>query len=310
MTDEANPSPAATNVRPQGFLGWIERTGNALPDPVFIFLWLILALVFVSVVADMVGVQVLHPVQKDEAGNALVVSASSLLAAENIRRLLVDMPTTFTHFHPLGYVLLVMLGAGVAERTGMFGAAMRAAVKNAPAALLTPVIAFVAMMGNLAADAAYVVLIPLAAALYAAAGRHPVAGIAASFAGVSGGFSANLFPGQLDAMLFGITQAATETVTPDWTMNLAGNWWFIVAMLVVFLPVIWFVTDRIVEPRLGPWRGGTSSGTEPPRGDEALERRAVRRAGLAGLAVIALWLLFTFGPASRCSARATASCCS
>ena len=297
MTDDAmKESTEHTPQRAPGVLGWIERTGNALPDPVFIFLWLILALVLISVVADMANVQVLHPMQKDEAGNPLVVSATSLLAPENIRRLLVDMPTTFMHFHPLGYVLLVMLGAGVAERTGMFGAAMRAAVKNAPASLLTPVIAFVAMMGNLAADAAYVVLIPLAAALYAAAGRHPVAGIAASFAGVSGGFSANLFPGQLDAMLFGITQAATETVTPDWTMNLAGNWWFIIAMLAVFLPLIWFVTDRIIEPRLGPWQGGPTSGTEPPRGDETLERRALGRAGLAGLGVVGLWLLFTFGP--------------
>jgi aminobenzoyl-glutamate transport protein len=135
------------------------------------------------------------------------------ISLANIRRLLVEMPTTFTHFHPLGYVLVVMLGAGVAERTGLFGAAMRGAVKGAPTFLLTPMIAFVAMMGNLAADAAYVVLIPLAAVLYASAGRHPIAGIAAAFAGVSGGFSANLLPGQLDALLFGITQAATETIT-------------------------------------------------------------------------------------------------
>src|SRR5690606_13055502 len=158
----------------------------------FIFLWLMLALVVISAVVAGLGVEVLHPVQRDAAGDPVVVAASSLLAPENIRRLLVDMPTTFTHFHPLGYVLVVMLGAGVAERAGLFGAAMRAAVKDAPRFLLTPLVAFVAMMGNLAADAAYVVLIPLSGVLYASAGRHPVAGIAASFAGVSGGFSANL----------------------------------------------------------------------------------------------------------------------
>src|SRR5690606_13153427 len=125
-----------------------------------------------------------------------------------------DMPRTFTGFAPLGYVLVVMLGAGVAERSGLFGAAMRAGVRNAPKALMTPALAFVAMMANHAADAGYVVLIPLSAALYAAAGRHPVAGIAAGFAALSGGFSANLFPGQLDALLFGITEEGARLLDP------------------------------------------------------------------------------------------------
>lgn len=290
-----NTATGGEQPRQKGILGWIERTGNALPDPVFIFLWLILILAVISAVAAAAGVQVLHPVAKDETGAPLVVAASSIFDPENIRRLLVEMPTTFTHFHPLGYVLVVMLGAGVAERTGLFGAAMRAAVKGAPKFLLTPMIAFVAMMGNLAADAAYVVLIPLAAVLYASAGRHPIAGIAAAFAGVSGGFSANLLPGQLDALLFGITQAATETLTDSWTMNIAGNWWFIAAMLVVFLPVIWFVTDRIIEPRLGPWTGGGASTIEVA-GDDSKQGRALALSGLAALVVIGVWAFLTIGP--------------
>jgi aminobenzoyl-glutamate transport protein len=289
-------STTVSDTQQRGFLGWIERTGNALPDPVFIFLWLMLGLALISVLCALAGVQVEHPVQKDAAGNPVVIAAVSVFAPDVIQRLLVDMPTTFTHFHPLGYVLVVMLGAGVAEATGLFGAAMRVAVRRAPTALLTPMIAFVAMMGNLAADAAYVVLIPLAAVLYAAAGRHPVAGIAAAFAGVSGGFSANLLPGQLDALLFGITQAATVTLTDSWTMNLAGNWWFIAAMLCVFLPVIWYVTDRIVEPRLGPWKGAAASVLEVPAADSSQEGRALARAGLVGLGIVLLWVLLTFGP--------------
>ena len=288
--------PPSKSQQQKGFLGWIERTGNALPDPVFIFLWLILGLAVISVLCALLGVQVEHPVQKDAAGNAVVIAATSILSPDVLRRLLVEMPTTFAHFHPLGYVLVVMLGAGVAEATGLFGAAMRAGVKRAPAVLLTPMIAFVAMMGNLAADAAYVVLVPLAGVLYAAAGRHPVAGIAAAFAGVSGGFSANLLPGQLDALLFGITQAATATITDTWTMNLAGNWYFIAAMLCVFLPVIWFVTDRIIEPRLGPWKGATTSALEVVPEDSSQEGRALKWAGLVGLAIVGLWLLLTFGP--------------
>ena len=296
-------TPPATAVPSKGILGWIERVGNRLPDPVFLFLYLIGGLIAVSLLAAGLDWSAFHPTATGEDGAPLVIAAESLLSAANIQRLWVEMPTTFTHFHPLGYVLVVMLGAGVAERTGLFGTAMRAAVRNAPVSILTPVVALVAMMGNLAADAAYVVLIPLAAVIYHAAGRHPIAGIAASFAGVSGGFSANLLPGQLDALLFGITQEAVETIVPTWEANIAGNWYFIAAMVVVSIPVIWYVTDKIIEPRLGTYTGDgvVEDGDledEPATNDEitAAERTGLRRAGLACLAVIGVWALFTLGP--------------
>ncbi|MGE0596473.1 MAG: AbgT family transporter [Hyphomonadaceae bacterium] len=284
----------------KGFLGWVERVGNRLPDPVFIFFWLIGILIVCSAVAAALGYSALHPTQVDEAGAPVVISAASMLSPENIRRLWVEMPQTFTHFHPLGYVLVVMLGAGVAERAGLFATAMRAGVRNAPKFLLTPAVAFVGMMGNLAADAAYVVLVPLAGVLYAAAGRHPIAGIAAAFAGVSGGFSANLLPGQLDALLFGITEAAAEQIVPTWDANIAGNWFFIAAMLVVFLPVIWFVTDVVVEPRLKRYSAADGPALQNLGDADApisdAEKKGLTRAGLACLAVIALWLFFTLGP--------------
>ncbi len=288
-------------AEPKGILGWIERSGNKLPDPVFLFFWLIAVLIAISLVASLTGLSAFHPTEIDEAtGTARVISAVSLLSAENIQRLWVEMPETFTHFHPLGYVLVVMLGAGVAERAGLFGTAMRAGVRNAPKALLTPIVVLVGMMGNLAADAAYVVLIPLAGIIFHAAGRHPVAGIAASFAGVSGGFSANLLPGQLDALLFGITVAAVETVFGDFTANIAGNWYFIAAMTVIFLPVIWYVTDRKIEPRLGTWdpakAGNAPAGEQTDRALTDAERKGLRWAGLAMLAVIAMWAFFAFGP--------------
>lgn len=295
----ANRTAAPPDGSMGGFLGWVEKTGNRLPDPAFIFLYLIAVLVAVSLVADWAGLSALHPTEKTPEGAAKVIAATSLIAPQNIARLWVDMPTTFTHFHPLGYVLVVMLGAGVAERTGLFAAAMRTAVRGAPKALLTPMVAFVAMMGNLAADAAYVVLIPLAAVLYAAAGRHPIAGITASFAGVSGGFSANLLPGQLDALLFGITEAAAELILPGWDANLAGNWYFISAMLFVFLPVIWFVTDRVIEPRLGrfvPESDAARRATAEDKPLDAGEKKGLGRAGIAAIAVVALWALFTLGP--------------
>ena len=160
-----------------------------------------------------------------------------------------------------------MLGAGVAERSGLFAAAIRSAVRNAPKHLLTPVVAIVAMLSNHAADAGYVVLIPLAAILFASAGRHPLAGVAAAFAGVSGGFSANITPGQLDALLFGITEAAVDGsgLQTAWQMNIAGNWYFVSALMVLYLPVIWYVTDKVIEPRLGAWSPSEEQAAHKPR---------------------------------------------
>lgn len=291
-----------SNSNMTGILGWIERSGNKLPDPVFIFVYCILAVVAISVVCALAGVSAAHPVNVDAAGNAIIITAESLLSADNIQRLLVDMPDTFTGFHPLGYVLVVMLGAGVAERSGFFGTAMSGAVSKAPTFFLTPAVAFVGIVGNLAADAAYVVLIPLAGVVFAAAGRHPIAGIAAAFAGVSGGFSANILPGQLDALLFGITEAAAETIQPTWDPNIAGNYYFIIAMTFVFLPVIWYVTDRIIEPKLAPVKYDEleeSTASVVKNGSTALtaeEISGLKRAGMAALGIVALWVFLTIGP--------------
>ncbi len=309
MADTSDPTHGEHQ---KGILGWIEKTGNRLPDPVMIFAYLILILIVFSVGAAFLNYGVvlkaevldaMSPAQIDRfsIGADGVIVTQSLLAADNIQRLFVDMPETFTHFHPLGYVLVVMLGAGVAERSGLFGTAMRAGVRKAPKFLLTPVVAFIAMAGNHAADAAYVVLIPLAGVLYAAVGRHPIAGIVAAFAGVSGGFSANFAPGQLDALLFGITEEAAVVLQPDWPVNIAGNWYFIAGLMFLYLPVIWFVTDVIIEKRLGPWKGTAVAGSESPDDDPdapltAAQKKGLGRAGLALLAVFALWTFLTLGP--------------
>ncbi len=293
---------ASQQAQTKGFLGWVEKTGNKLPDPVFIFFYLIILLVGISIVAELMNVSANHPTQVDENGAPRVESAVSLLSPENIQRLWVEMPKTFTHFHPLGYVLVVMLGAGVAERSGLFASAIRGAVRNAPKFFLTPLVALIAMLSNHAADTGYVVMIPLAAIIFASAGRHPLAGIAAAFAGVSGGFSANIAPGQLDALLYGITETAYQASNIDagWTVNIAGNTYFIIALLFIYMPIIWYVTDRIIEPRLGKWvpdegADAASYGDEnQPLTDE--QKKGLGRAGLAVLGVCGVWAVMTFGP--------------
>lgn len=280
-----------------GVLGMIEKVGNRLPDPVVIFVWMIVALFVGSMIAAGLGASAVNPATGE------TLTAVSLATSENLQRLFVDMPRTLTSFAPLGFVLTVMLGAGVAERTGLFTAAMKASISKAPKALLTPIIIFVAIIANHAADAAYVVLIPLAGVVFAAAGRHPVAGIAAAFAGVSGGFSANIFPGHLDALLLGITEPAARLLDPTWTANIAGNWWFILGMTVIFTPLGWWVTDKIVEPKLGPWVPlspaiDAAEAEGDAEGASARERKGLIWAGIGAVVVIGLWTAMTLGPAA------------
>lgn len=277
----------------------IERLGDRLPDPVFIFAWIIGALVVVSVVCAGLGVSAVNPV----SGERLV--AESLLAPDNIRTLLVEMPKTLTGFAPLGYVLLIMLGAGIAERVGLLAAAIRVLMGVAPRRLVTPMVVLIGLLSNQAADSGFVILLPLAGAAFAAVGRHPIAGIAAAFAGVVGSFAGNPLPGQFDALILGLTEPAARLIDPTWTVNLVGDWWFTAAGALVFTPVAWWVTDCIVEPRLGPWipAEGEDHSLAPLSREET---RALRLAGLAALAVIVVWAFLALAPGAPLVDAATA----
>ena len=284
----------------RGFLGWVERVGNKLPEPAMIFVWLIAFLMLLSALGAALGWSASLNYTGKEApqwgelkDGVLTYRATSLFSEENIARLLIEMPRTLTGFAPLGLVMVLILGAAVAERSGLFSALIRASLRNAPRLIMTPIVAVIGMVSHHASDAAYVVFIPLAAILYASVGRHPLVGLAAAFAGVSGGFAGNLTPGQMDVLLFGFTQEAARIIDPAWTMNPLGNWYFIVAIVAVFAPIIWYITDRVIEPRLGKW------GSEPDdelRAELAksdvtpVERRGLRYAGLAALAVVALYV--------------------
>ncbi|MFN7388536.1 AbgT family transporter [Brevundimonas sp.] len=277
-----------------GILNAVERIGNKLPDPVFLFLWFILALIILSMVGAGLGWESVNPVTGD------ILTAKSLLAPENLEKLIIDMPKTLANFPPLGIVLTVVYGAAVAERAGMFTTAFRGMLLNAPRFILTPVVAVTGMVSHHASDASYVVVIPLAAVIFAAAGRHPLAGLAAGFAAVSGGFAGNLFPGASDALILGITEPAAQLIDPNYTVTIAGNWFFSIGMVVIFTPIIWFLTDVVIEPRL---KRRAPIEIEGPKADEKTpltreEKRGLGFAGLTLLGMVALWVVILMIPGS------------
>lgn len=232
----------------QRFLDFVEWLGNKLPHPVTLFAILaVLTLVFSSIFG-ILGITVTHPGEGNEE-----VAVKNLLNAEGISYIFESMTDNFINFAPLGVVLLTMLGIGVAERSGLIGAALKAFVLAIPKNLITAGLVFAGIMSSVASDAGYVVLPPLGALLYLALGRHPLAGLAAAFAGVSAGFSANLLLSGTDVMLAELTAAGATLIDPAYaeSINVAMNWYFIAVSVFLLTFVGWFVSAKIVEPRLG-----------------------------------------------------------
>lgn len=266
-------------------LDQLERFGNALPNPATLFLIMAGLVIVASVVTSALGVSVPHP--KDGSP----ITPVNLLTREGVRRMFMEATRNFTSFAPLGTVLVAMIGIGVAEATGLVAVALKTFVNAMPRALLTATIVFAGVNANQAADAGLIVLPPLGAMLFAAAGRHPLAGLAAAFAGVAGGFSANLLPSTLDVLLIGFTQEAVEAsrLLPGYQAHVLGNYWFMMAATPLLTIIGTWVTDRVIEPRLGPWKGEVDTPVERLTGPE---RRGLKAALFATLlTAVGFWLL-------------------
>ena len=226
-------------------LNWIERVGNKLPDPALLFVF---ALVGTWIASKLLaGTEFQVPTKGGGSSTQLIVDQ---LTPQALSTFLVNMVTTFTSFHPLGVVLVALLGVGVAEEAGFINAGIKKMLSFTPKKLLSPMLILVAIVSHTAADAGYVLVIPLGGVLFYAAGRHPIAGIAAAFAGVSGGFSANFVPSGIDPLLQGITQAAAGITDPTVQVNPLCNWFFTGLSSVLIIGVGWFLTDKVIEPRL------------------------------------------------------------
>jgi aminobenzoyl-glutamate transport protein len=240
----STPAPPARPRFVDRALNGIERVGNALPDPAALFLILLFVVWGLSALFAPMTFAEIDP----RSGEPIRVI--NLLTGDSIATFLSRMVQTFTSFHPLGVVLVALLGVGVAEHTGFINAGLKGMLSLTSPKLLTPMLILVAVVSHTAADAGYVLVIPLGAVIFYAAGRHPLAGIAAAFAGVSGGFSANFIPSSLDPLLAGLTQEAAQIIAPERLVNPLSNWFFTGASSVLVILVGWYITDRIVEPRL------------------------------------------------------------
>jgi aminobenzoyl-glutamate transport protein len=312
----AEPAPTG------GLLGLIERLGNRLPDPVFLFIGLLVIVVGVSAAGSALrwSVQPVRPSvamqtgatgeqqpRLDPAGRPIIelvnsgdpVRPRSLLTRDGVYWMIANMVRNFVNFAPLGVVLVSVLGIGVAEKVGLFAALMRYLASIVPAALLTPMVLFLGMLSHLASDAGYIILPPLAAALYVAAGRHPVAGIAAAFAGVAGGFAANLFIASSDALIAPLTERAARMLEPNYPVLPTANWYFLAASTPVLVASGWFITSRIVEPRL---RAIEAAAAAPPApGVGAVEKRGLRAAAVSALITLSVLAALIAAPGAPIS---------
>jgi aminobenzoyl-glutamate transport protein len=242
---ESKPMQDAPRGALARFLDLVERVGNRLPDPAVLFLLLMFAVWAVSWLLSSIAFTEIDP----RSGEPIKIL--SLLEGGSLTRFMATMVNTFVTFHPLGVVLVAMLGLGVAEHTGFINAGLRSILSVTPRMLLTPVLIAVGVLSHVAVDAGYVLVIPLGAVIFYAAGRHPLAGIGAAFMGVSGGFSATFFvPSSLDPLLSGLTQAAAQIVDPSVEVNPLNNYFFTTASTFLIMGIGWFLTDKVIEPRL------------------------------------------------------------
>ncbi|MBU6131576.1 AbgT family transporter [Staphylococcus xylosus] len=269
------------------FLNIVEKVGNRLPDPSILFFLMCLGLAVLTWIISFFSITVKHP------GSGDTIAIKSILSSDGLSMILNDAIKNFSEFPALGLVLAVMLGIGVSEKTGYFDKLMIQVVHKAPKKIIIPVIILVGILGNAAGDAATIVLPPLTAMVFIKLGYHPIAGLAMAYASALGGFSANVMIGMSDALLYAFTEPATKIVSDNVHVNVAMNWYFIAASIIVLLPAVYWVTMRFVIPRLGTYDTSNSDikVDEENKGLTPEENKAVFWANISFFAMIALLIL-------------------
>lgn len=266
------------------FINLVEKGGNALPHPAVLFGSIALLTLVVSAIGHYLGWQGINP------GNGQMVKAVNLLSVEGLHKILLKMVENYTSFAPLGVVMVAMLGIGVAESSGLIKAAINALLVKAPKKSITFFVVFTGIMSNMASDLGYLLIIPLAGTIFHSLGRNPIAGMAAAFAGVSGGFSANLLIGSIDPLLAGLSTEAARIIDPEYYVLPTANYYFMaVSTFVIAFAGTW-VTNSWIEPRLGKYTGNVE--IEPIKPLLAIEKKGLKWV----LVIFVGWLvLFALG---------------
>ena len=262
------------------FLKHIENLGNRLPHPTTLFIWFSLLILALSWLLSVIGTSATHPISQDS------VNVTNLLSQEGLHKVLTQSVSNFTGFAPVGTVLVAMLGLGIAEKSGLLGAVLNKMVARAGGRALSTIVVFAGVMSSLAADAGYVVLIPLAGIVFASAGKHPLAGMAAAFAGVSGGYSANLLIGPIDAVLAGISTEAAHLIDSNREVSVTANYYFIVVSTLFITVVGTLVTEKITLPALPDWNEPSPQSTTA--GHDARIAAGLRNTGITLLFCVLL----------------------
>lgn len=294
----ASPSPVADAPKPfmQRLLDGVERVGNKVPHPVVIFVALIALVVLFSHLLYLLGASVTYEAINPDTHKVetMTTAARSLLTAEGIRFMYSEVVQNFMNFNAVGVIIVAMLGVGVADAAGLIGALIRKLVAVATPKALTYILVLVGILSSIAADAGYLVLIPLAAAAFLSVGRHPLAGLAASFAGVAAVFSVNIFIKPLDGILVGITNDAIHILNPNRSIGLTSNLWFSIASVLLLTVVVALITDKIIEPRLGTYAGDER--VAPSQGTSPEESRGLRYTIWGIVGVLIFFALLTLPP--------------
>jgi aminobenzoyl-glutamate transport protein len=292
----APPAEAAAKTTMQRVLDAVEAAGNRVPHPAVIFLGLIGIVVLLSHLFYLTGTTVTYQVVNPETHDIeqATATARSLLTAEGIRFMFTSVVQNFMNFNAVGVIIVAMVGVGVAEEAGLVKALIKKLVLVSPPAALTYILVFVGIVSSIAADAGYLVLIPLAAAAFISVGRHPLAGLAASFAGVAAAFGVNVLIKPLDGILTEITNDAIHLLNPSISIDLAANLWFSIASVLLLTLVIALITERMIEPRLGPYTG--EAPVEEGAAMTPEETRGLRFANWALVATLLLFVVLTLPP--------------
>nr|WP_314180432.1 AbgT family transporter [uncultured Campylobacter sp.] len=278
------------NKNSGSILGFIEKFGNKLPNPTMLFVYLSVITILLSFVLEKLGVGVSYQAIKDGQISQLSANVVNLLSADSIRTFVSSVLKNFTGFYPLGVVFAIILGIGVADKAGLLSALVKKIALNSSKKWVTPIVIFLGVMSNVASSVGYVVLIPLGAILFAGFGRHPIAGLAAAFAGVSGGWSANLLIGTNDPMFAAFSTQAASVLNPDYVVLATANWYFMIASTFLIVIVGSFVTDRIVEPRLGKFSFEGALNLDERGEISAEQRRGLKFALIASVIFMVLLL--------------------